>query len=265
MMAQLGRKVAYKLQRWVPVDREGLLILTYHLVNGGTTAPVDIPLAWFRSHIHQFAANSRICSLHEALDVLEKKTSLSECLVVLTFDDAYENFYTHAWPVIQELRAPVTLYVPVDFVDKKTTSPLKGFQQLRPCSWQQLREMSADGLVSIGSHSCSHSNLARANSQAARAEVVDSKMRLEDRLGVPVESFCYPGAFHSRSLEPLVRDTYRSAVVGGGKKMRPGHFDPYRLNRVPARSGMPENMNLLLKSSFWLEEVIASRVRQWLA
>jgi peptidoglycan/xylan/chitin deacetylase (PgdA/CDA1 family) len=75
--------------------------------------------ATFESHLDFLAGNYRVRSLDQVLDRLGRGEEPERCSVVITVDDAYEDFYRLALPLIERRGLPVTLYVPTDFVDGK--------------------------------------------------------------------------------------------------------------------------------------------------
>lgn len=58
--------------------------------------------------------------------------------------------------------------------------------------WDELRELAAHELVEIGAHTLTHPRLASLQVEAARAEIADSRARLERELGQPCHHFAYP-------------------------------------------------------------------------
>jgi peptidoglycan/xylan/chitin deacetylase (PgdA/CDA1 family) len=67
---------------------------------------------------------------------------------------------------------------------------------------------------SFGSHTNSHLLLTRVSPDEARDEIVSSKRRLEEILGAPAETFCYPAGRHDAAIADAVRDAgYRAAVT----------------------------------------------------
>lgn len=60
------------------------------------------------------------------------------------------------------------------------------------CSWDEMRELAADPLITIGAHTCTHPILSRVSSGAARHEIEDGKTILERELQRPVKFFAYP-------------------------------------------------------------------------
>lgn len=59
-------------------------------------------------------------------------------------------------------------------------------------SWEELRELAQDPLVTIGAHSTTHRALGKLPEALARAEMADSVGRIERELGRPCRHFSYP-------------------------------------------------------------------------
>lgn len=248
----LARRAVRRAQDVLP-DLGGTTVLAYHLVDAATSSPVDLSLDAFVGQLQQLARLQATVPLGAATGDRE---------VVLTFDDAYANFYDVVWPLLVEHKLPATLYVPYDFVEGRGAAPITGTQHLPACSWSQLREMVAGGL-DIGSHSITHRNLLRLPLEVAQREVEDSKHMLEDKLGTAVESFCYPQAKWNQALERVVRKAYRTAVVGGGTKYWAGRTPSWRIPRVSLRRDMPVDLSPLLRSPLCLEEAAGDLTRRF--
>jgi peptidoglycan/xylan/chitin deacetylase (PgdA/CDA1 family) len=58
--------------------------------------------------------------------------------------------------------------------------------------WDQIKTMSKDPTVTIGSHSVSHPAFNKISEEEISKEIVASVMRIEEQLGKKVEHFCYP-------------------------------------------------------------------------
>lgn len=59
-------------------------------------------------------------------------------------------------------------------------------------SWDEVRQMARDPLVTIGAHTCRHMALSRLDAEAAEREMADSIARIEAELGRPCRHFSYP-------------------------------------------------------------------------
>lgn len=218
---------------WWRPRRPGTPILMYHQV--GAHRPSS-PLNRWRVTAADFALQMGVLGsrgLHGSALSSLLETPEEGGRAVLTFDDGYDGVRTHALPVLSERGFSATVFVVSGKIggrnDWDGESP--GEELLTA---QGLREVHAKGLE-IGSHSESHRDLTKLPESELRAELSGSKSRLEDALGAPVTTFCYPyGAFDQRVVEAVKAAGYRAAtVIRGG--ISPDLSDPYRLKRVAVR------------------------------
>ena len=100
--------------------------------------------------------------------------------------------------------------------------------QYAPVSWDQLREM-ADAGIEIGAHTRTHCRLTRVDDQQLVAELAGARERLEEQLGRPVVSLCYPNGapddFDARVMQAAERAGYRSAVAAYFDGRQGGLYD----------------------------------------
>ncbi len=157
--------------------------------------------------------------------------------VVLTFDDGYRDCLEHAAPVLAARGFTATFYLlggaPGEssrwlLAEKGVEFPL--------LDWNGMRALLAAG-HECGSHTLSHPRLTRVSSAECRNELVDSRRRLEDELGVSVSHFAYPfGVYDERVREIAIESGYRTAC-----SVRPGWSPPdddlHALRRVHVLGG----------------------------
>jgi peptidoglycan/xylan/chitin deacetylase (PgdA/CDA1 family) len=80
-------------------------------------------------------------------------------------------------------------------------------------TWEELAALAKAG-HEIGSHSMTHPLLSQCSDAEIEHEVRASRQLLQQRLGVPVDSFCYPnGDFDERVLQAVREAGYRFAVA----------------------------------------------------
>ncbi|HEX6651429.1 MAG TPA: polysaccharide deacetylase family protein [Thermoleophilaceae bacterium] len=145
----------------------------------------------------------------------------------LTFDDGTEDHLTTLAPMLAELGVPGTVYVcPGLFGDPYPwCDPAAG---VRLMTTEEVVELSRHPLVEIGSHTIDHTVLGDASAEEAYREMVTCRERLEELLGEPVPSFCYPRCLFSEACPDAARRAgYTSAVTCG----RRGSWDPFQLRR----------------------------------
>jgi peptidoglycan/xylan/chitin deacetylase (PgdA/CDA1 family) len=87
---------------------------------------------------------------------------------------------------------------------KSTNHP---FWQERVISREVVQDLGSNPLITIGSHTVTHPNLLKLNTQEAAREMTESKAELEDLLGRSVESFSFPHGAYNASLLRLAQET----------------------------------------------------------
>jgi peptidoglycan/xylan/chitin deacetylase (PgdA/CDA1 family) len=150
--------------------------------------------------------------------------------VWLTFDDGRIDNHREALPELKAAGHRATFFVTVE-------PCLRGDEGFMPLA--ALRELLAEGM-SIGSHTLTHPRLARLDGPSLRREIVDSKHRLEDALGVAVTSFCYPyGNWNAEVIELVQQAGYQLAVstIRGNRNTEEDRWKLKRAMVQPGRCG----------------------------
>ena len=171
-------------------------------------------------------------------------------LVCVTFDDGFENFGTHALPVLIRHSVPATLFVVTSCIGSPAPMPFDRWGQKysrlaspetwRAMTWENLEDAARTGLVSVGSHSDRHLNGSECAPEELAAEAGRSRAVLRERLrGGTSDCYAYP--YGSTRLGQLT-DQYVAAVREAGYKiavstdlgMADHKSDVLRLPRVEA-------------------------------
>ncbi|HET6773784.1 MAG TPA: polysaccharide deacetylase family protein [Acidimicrobiales bacterium] len=208
----------------------GVVVLIYHRVGGGSGTEVDLSPRAFDEQMAWLAATGRVVTLDAAIDLLAGTAGGDgrEDPVVVTFDDGTADLAEHAAPVLERHGVPATVYLATRFVDEGIAFPDDG----TPLSWSAVKDMAATGLVTFGSHTHGHLLLDRLAAAEAADELDRSRQLIEDHVGAPAHHFAYPKAVAaSPEVEPLVRERFRSAALGGNRPNPPGRTDVHRLSR----------------------------------
>ena len=141
--------------------------------------------------------------------------------IILTFDDGYGDFYTTVFPLLKKYNMKAVLYVIVNAVDKP------GY-----ITSAQAKEMAHSGYVEIGSHTMDHVNLKKANDKDAYNQLFESKKKLSEIIGKPVEDFAYPFGFFSdrdRSIVNKVGYLTAASTYPGVMQSYKDRFSLFRL------------------------------------
>jgi peptidoglycan/xylan/chitin deacetylase (PgdA/CDA1 family) len=137
-------------------------------------------------------------------------------LVGLTFDDGYADFVTNALPLLARRDFGATLFVLPGRLDGENAwDPLGPRKPLLTADG--IRQAAAAG-VEIGSHGLTHVDLTKADDATLKAEVTESRTRLQELLNSAVDGFCYPyGTIDAHAMD-AVREagyTYACAIDPG--------------------------------------------------
>jgi peptidoglycan/xylan/chitin deacetylase (PgdA/CDA1 family) len=150
-----------------------------------------------------YSSISLATALHElATGTLPRKA------VVITFDDAFSDFYHAAFPVLAAYGLSATVFIVSEFARIASGSAREtGYMR-----WPQIREVHAHGIC-MGSHTMTHPDLRRLTPQQIDTEVGQSKRDIEEELGQAVQSFSFPNAFpeQDRDFTKRMSDTLHTA------------------------------------------------------
>jgi peptidoglycan/xylan/chitin deacetylase (PgdA/CDA1 family) len=106
--SRLGDSLMSNLERRLLRRTNLVRVLTYHRV----TDP-----SGFEGQMKYLAENYPVVSMAEMFSCRQGKQQLPPRAVMITFDDAYQDFADYAWPILRRYRLPVTLFVPTGFPD----------------------------------------------------------------------------------------------------------------------------------------------------
>lgn len=104
-------------------------------------------------------------------------------------------------------------------------------------SWDQLASLD-EQLITVGAHTLTHIDLTRATDSRLERELGAGRRRLEDRLGRPVEHFCYPNGNFDLRTRRTVAKHYESAVTSEAGLNRQGD-NLFELRRVDLVYDLP--------------------------
>lgn len=120
-----------------------------------------------------------------------------------------------------------------------------------PMTWKQAQEVMQGG-VRIGSHSCSHLNMARASFEQIRNETIKSKEEIEAQIGEKVEGFAYPYGFLHKdfdNLRAILKDAgykYACSATLGINQTSTGVFQLRRMTLPNSKSKALIRRDLLI-------------------
>jgi peptidoglycan/xylan/chitin deacetylase (PgdA/CDA1 family) len=165
----------------------------------------------------------------------EGKLSLPKKPIILTFDDAYEEIYTVALPILKEFGMKAVIFTMADpSIDTSIWDEQNG-GDYKLLNVQQILELHNAGFE-IGSHSLTHPDLTAVSKEKAWEEITRSRMLLEILLNSPVRSFSYPYGLMNEEVKKMTMDA--GYTVGCGAYSGPPVFgmDMFEIRRTKVRN-----------------------------
>jgi peptidoglycan/xylan/chitin deacetylase (PgdA/CDA1 family) len=222
------------LARGIPTLRRpaGATLLIYHRVGGGSPDERDLQPDDFGRQLDVLAEHD-VVPLDDALDRLDVGDDSPS--VVLTFDDGFADVHEHAWPQLRARGVPFTLYLATSFLGATMHWDGSTAKAAGPAlSWEQVAEMVASGLCTVGNHTHRHVRPEHLTS----AELDECSAAIDERLGVVPRHFAYPWGVPVPAMTDELATRFRSACTGALGRNRPG-TDRIALRRLPVRRTDP--------------------------
>ncbi len=199
-----------------------VLILNYHKIDD-TFISLAVRPEDFDAQMKYLADNGyHTITPDELYDSLAGNAELPENPVMITFDDGYKDNYENAYPILKKYGFKGTIFVVSSFLGVYPNY----------MTWDQAREMDADN-ISIQSHTVDHKSMTDLSDDELRAELVDSKKKIEKELGHEIGYMAYPTGTYNLHIANLVKEAgYKAAFT-----IKYGNVDKasniYALERVP--------------------------------
>ncbi|NTW29395.1 MAG: polysaccharide deacetylase family protein [Coriobacteriia bacterium] len=165
------------------------------------------------------SAGYHAVTLQQVYDCWSGQGTLPENPIVISIDDGFESDFTIAAPLLKSMGWPACLALIAGETPGTTSMDVAQVRALVEAGWE------------IDAHTIHHVDLTKVSSEQLTREVAESRRRLQEMFGVPVNFFCYPyGKFDTR-----VETAVRAAGYLGATSIQFGFaksIEPYKLKRI---------------------------------
>ena len=217
-------------------------ILTYHQID--TPPPRGTPLRGLIVSPASFARQMFVlkCLGYRGLSMRQLEPYLKGeqqgRVVGITFDDGYRNNLQYALPLLKKHGFSATCYAVSGMLGASNSWDRENGVAHKPLmTIEECRDWLHAGME-IGSHTRSHADLTQLEADAARTEIADSRLELENSLGCEVRHFCYPyGRMNPQHCEMAKQAGYRSATTMRRGRAQAGD-NLFTLRRILAARAM---------------------------
>jgi peptidoglycan/xylan/chitin deacetylase (PgdA/CDA1 family) len=214
-------------------------VIMYHHINysqvrkADTVSPQSLELQMDFLKRHKY----NVISLDDYVKAKQLNQRLPRKTAVITFDDGYEDNYIHGFKILEKYGYKATFFIPF----------IKVGDQGR-MNWDQIRELVVAG-HEIGSHTYYESYLPELRLEDQRFEIVESKKGFEEKLGVPMEHFCYPSGGFSRTIKKIVKEAGYLSSSATNRGYDKENHNLYEINRIRLNENNKKDYDLAIKLS----------------
>ncbi|MBX7151356.1 polysaccharide deacetylase family protein [bacterium] len=190
-------------------EQNNIPILVYHKIDNRMDFGISsVTPNMFELHIKElYNLGFQCIGISESFN---QSSKIKGCCIV--FDDAYENVYINAFPILKKYGFTATIAVITDFVGKNNSWDVHFGYKFKHATWEQLKVLVENGWE-IASHTCSHRSLTMLQRNEIKNEVLDSKIELQNRLNIAVRHLVYPfGRFNNKIMQITAASGYNSAA-----------------------------------------------------
>jgi peptidoglycan/xylan/chitin deacetylase (PgdA/CDA1 family) len=226
--------------KWIP-------ILMYHHVvplRHQGLGHVEVTVQEFEQQMKYLKDHGyRAIHLAEAARDLSQGKSAGDRPVVITFDDGYLDVYRHAFPILKKFHFTADLFLVSNNLDRPGSHAGTG-SPMEPMGMTHIEELADYGLY-FGSHSITHRRLTLLSPQECWEEIQGSKLALERRLGMPVDSFSFPHGCSTPDLKGMVGEAGYLTACGIEQR----EHELFNLSRIDASRCRGADLRWQLRTS----------------
>ena len=192
----------------------------YHRFNENKYPSTNIKMDVFKEHV-SIIKNSNF-NFHnpkrfeEEFDIPKSKKE-----ILITIDDAFESFYTEAWPYLKENKIPFILFVSTEPVGKR------GYM-----TWEQIKEVERSNFAFIGHHSHTHEYLIDVSNEEFILDIEKANKIFLQEIGYIPSLFSYPFGEYSKFMKDYISRNFKYAF-GQHSGVIDLNKDKFELPRFP--------------------------------
>ena len=201
-------------------------ILMYHSIIDNDEQSISIKSFKKQMHLMKTMGYQTI-KFNELKENNEKK-------FIITFDDAYENVFINAFPILRKLGFNAVCFIVANKIghyndwDKNKNK----FKKMKIMNFEQINEWLKNGF-SIGSHTLDHVDLTKLNRNDKIDQIVNSKKHLNRLFNTEIDTFAFPFGSYDDETQNIINEYYDYAVTTKRSRFVKNKFNNKLLPRVP--------------------------------
>jgi len=210
--------------------RYSVPLLTYHSFDYGKGLLSVAPENFEKQMQYLKKKHYNVISFGELVEGIKSRRSFARNSVVITIDDGYKNNFRYAYPILKRYGFSAIIFLITNEIGTNAAF----------LNWDEVKEMSKNG-ISFGGHTKSHVYLPTVDkTDVLWDEIAGSKKAIEERIGIPIDYFCYPLGGFTKEAEMLAkRAGYKGACTTNRGDDILNKDNVYEISRISVRNGNP--------------------------
>ena len=192
----------------------------YHRFNENNYPSTNIKMEIFKQHL-DIIKKSNFNFLYPSNFDSQFSIPKTKKEILITIDDAFESFYTNAWPYLEKNKIPFILFVSTEPVGKK------GYM-----TWEQIKEIESKDFAFIGHHSHTHEYLIDVSNDEFILDIEMANQIFLKELGYIPSLFSYPFGEYSKFMKDYISKNFKFAF-GQHSGVIDLNKDKFELPRFP--------------------------------
>lgn len=176
----------------------------------------------FKAQIKEITSRDyNVMRLPELVKAQKNGQVLPRRSIALTFDSVNRDFIKYTAPLLLDAELPFTVFISAGQIDQKGND----------VSWDDVRALAKDNLVTIGLSAYSYDHNAGLSKEALTADINQSRARVREELKIEPTLFAYPYGEYSVAYRSIVEQQGFAAAFGQQSGVASKESDPFTLPR----------------------------------
>ena len=151
---------------------------------------------------------------------------------IITFDDAYENIFINAFPILRKLGFNAICFIVTNKIGAYNDWDKNEFKKKKLMNFEQISEWLINGF-NIGSHTLDHVDLTKLNKNDKINQIINSKKYLNSMFNTKINTFAFPFGSYDDEAQSIINKYYDYAVTTKRSRFVKNKFNNKLLPRVP--------------------------------
>jgi len=185
--------------------KPGIHLLNGHYVFHGDEVRIEI----IDQFLRYLSTQATLIRFELAVELITSQTIPdNEVLVAFTYDDGFEECYTHIAPVLEAYCCNAGFFINANYIDSDEKYQLMFNSRInvynkKPMTWKQVSDLHERGHI-ICSHTLDHIDLSLASREEVYVQVLQNKQQIENYTHTPCEYFAWPYGQHKHINSEVV-------------------------------------------------------------